>query len=228
MKAAVEAGAPQPISEQHQEWAAAIATGDSKAENLLMAAVKAQISRLVISRIGAQNDQWQDVVSKTLKSLLTSFRNGKYDPGKAKVATFVSVAAKRKVAGFWEEHRKRSERVAQLDDLADESIAEAVRKEKEEREERMNLLRECLSKLQGRHEKYLKVLEDRYVQRLSLEEIRTKYGFESTEQVGNYINYGIKLLKEKCRGMNIVSIFWLLLGNNILAEWGMSKIDGAY
>lgn len=165
--------------------------GDQEAEQELLLRYIEQIRSMVCHQIGERNEYLDDLTNEICMALIENLRNGKFDPAKAKLGSYIYGIARNKVVDF--QSRKSD---ATSEDISDQQIPAAPEITQQlEDEELLEIMRRELTHLKT---KYRKVLLLRYYMERSIGEIAETLGI-STDQVSERIYYAKQMLRKKCQ-----------------------------
>ena len=188
---------------------------DVDAENLLIKELTPLINRFVRSRIGATNERWRDVAQEAMIGILIGLRKGNYDSAKGTVQSYAFGIAWKKILREWERGRRGKLDFQGMDEKTLAMIKSVIKSEDDDHNLRKLDVERMLDSLP---EKHRSILNMRYLQGKSLKEIQLSLGLKSEQQVSNRISYASKLLRKEFRKVDLMSIFWLLLGNIMMIE----------
>jgi RNA polymerase sigma-70 factor (ECF subfamily) len=185
---------------QDMELVQRIQGGDKEAEVELFSIFNPRISRRVCFSLGANTEDWKDIVSEIQIAVLLNLRHGKFDLRKGtSLASYIYAITHNKIQDYF---RARKKQATLHGNLSVELHLIAEEQTELEKEELRNRLRQLLSKLDL---KYKQVLDLSYYEGLSVSEISRRINLPP-RRVSERINYAIKLLRKECKKENISSI----------------------
>ena len=189
------------IEKQDMALVRGIQSGDEQAERELFFRFRVRIIRQVRASLGADDQNWEDVVSESQMGVLISLRAGKYDQDKGTpLGSYIYGITMNKIRDHFTSEKK------QLQLKTNPQLQSQVNIGKEfdlERQETQKILRNYIAKLKL---KYKEVLYLRYFEELSIDEISERIKLPP-RRVSERINYAIKLLQKKCEKEIYFSIF---------------------
>lgn len=179
-----------------------IRNGDQEAENDFFSHYGEKIETIIRTRLGVNNPDWEDVCSEIKTALLINLREGKFNPEKGKLSSYIHGVAHNKLKDYYKSQKKKKNH---LQILNPEEIRDPAGQNTDlEQKELRVILTRVINELK---EKYKKVIFLRYYQGLSILEIADKLEIES-RRVSERINYANKLIRKQCKKINFLSIFW--------------------
>jgi len=178
-----------------------IQAGDPLAENELFKQYKALILWKISRTIKSDPENLKDLACEVYITILEGLRKETFEPGNwESLDQFVLGVTRNKIRD-WFKKDKRERRMFTSNPISSE-VAAAVETYLLEEQELRRLLRNFLEKLEP---KYREVLELRYFQELSVQEISHKLGIPP-RRVSERIHYALKLIRKECRKRKIFSI----------------------
>lgn len=146
---------------------------------------------------------------------MDSLRKGKYDPAKGTVKSYAFGIARKKNLKEWERGRREKLDLQGMDEETLEKIKSVITTEEENRNNRRLDVERMLDSLPENHRT---ILNMRYLQGKSLREIQLTLGLKTEQQVSNCISHAGKLLRKEFRKVDLMPIFWLILGNIMMID----------
>lgn len=169
-----------------------IIAGDHSAENELFNRFHARIETFVRLRLGVKNEHWEDVSGEINTTVLLNLRDGKFNPQKGELISYIWGIAQNKLREY-----SRAEKKDQI--IFHTSLTENVyftteSESKIEDEELKNLMRQAIKSLPVKYQEviYLKFYED-----LSVSQIAEKLDL-APRRVSERIHYALKKIQKKC------------------------------
>ncbi len=178
-----------------------IRNGGQGAENELFSYYGEKIALIVKVRLDVNNPDWEDVCSEIKTAILIKLREGKYDPEKGKLSSYIHGIALNKLKDYYKSQKKKIDHLHILN--PEEIQVPADEKTVMEQEELSVILRKVINKL---NDKYKKVIYLRYYKDLSIQEISDQLQIES-RRVSERINYANKLIRKQFKKMNLFQYF---------------------
>lgn len=173
---------------------------DPQAERELLSLYGSRIARKVMYAIGAQNDDWKDVVNDIILAILENLRSGKFDAQRGTpLGSYIYGITNNKIHDYYKLRKKQMQQRT-LDQSADFGVAEEF---EVERRELQTFMKKMLKELKH---KYQQVLYLRYYEEMSIAEISERIGLPP-RRVSERLNYAIKLLRKKMKKKKYFSIF---------------------
>ena len=177
-----------------------IKNGNSEAERSLISRFGSRIARRVRYEIGAQNDDWKDVVNEVLLAVLENLRAGRFDPERgAALGSYIYGVTNNKIRDYFK-FKKREQRKQPLENHPDLGAVENFDLEEQELRAHVRIL------LKNLKEKYQRVLYLRYFKELSIPEIAEDIQLPP-RRVSERLNYALKLLRKEMQRAKYFSIF---------------------
>ncbi len=181
-----------------------IMDGDRRAEAEIYRRYADVLRAIIRKRLGAAPpEDIDDIMSEVQLAMLQSLREGRFDSSKGQsLGSYLYGIARFKIMDYLRRRNSHEGRISDLPPSQEPSVAED---RSMEREERAEMLREAMEKLKP---KYREVLYLRYFKELSITEISEELSLPH-RRVSERIHYAVKLLRERCRGTDLFSIFVL-------------------
>ena len=177
-----------------------IARRDPQAEQELLSLFGSRIARKVRYAIGAQNDDWKDVVNDIILAVLENLRDGKFDVRRGyPLGSYIYGIVNNKTHDYFKAQKKEARHQA-LGTDADFGVVEEFELEKKELQAAM---KEILKRLKH---KYQQVLFLKYYEEMSVAEISEQIDLPP-RRVSERLNYAVKLLQKEMKNKNYFSIF---------------------
>ncbi len=156
--------------------------GDERAFHAFFDDYFPRVYRFALPRLGRQEDAARDVVQAAMTKAIRNLKNYR---GEAALFTWICQICRREIVDYVRAHRRRTDKVVLIDDSPEVRAAlEAVEAPDTDnpvasldREETARLVRSLLDRLPSR---YGDVLEWKYVEGLSVEEIGAQLGIGHT------------------------------------------------
>lgn len=171
-------------------WAQRIQDGDSAAEQELFRRYKDAIFWKICRRLKTDPENIKDVAGEVYLALVEGLRKPSFQPEEwESLEAYIWGVANNKIRDWFKNEKRKNQIFAgdppeEIAAFADEYLLEA--------EELENLLRTCLETLEP---KFKEVLDLRYFNELSVQEISARLGIP-TRRVSERIHYALKLLRK--------------------------------
>ena len=176
--------------------------GDPKAEKLIFDHFNGKIDTMLRQALGYHNEDWRDVAIVIKAAVLSTIRGGSYkteNEGGAPLHKWVVQITRNQIHKYLRDRRPHA---VDIEEVA-ESISTVTDEAEFERNQLVNIIREILKQL---HEKYRNVLQLRYFDGMSPQEISEQLSIP-VAKVYELTNYGIRLVKKKCEQKGIFQDF---------------------
>lgn len=183
------------ISSQKSDDGSSLESDDDVTEvfNGVFIRYRAQIIHHIQSRLGPNNDDWEDVFQKTVIAIFQAIQRQQFDSSKGGMGSFIYGVTKNKIRDYFDEKKRLREdelppELGKIEQLADDYSVEFSLVQ----EEAFQRLKSCLRELP---EKYSSVLRLRYFEKLSMQEIARKLR-RTPQQVVDLHRYGLRKLRD--------------------------------
>ena len=166
-----------------------IAKGDREAERQLFREfdIFVKLGFIVRARVQVPREEQDDLVADIAGLILQLLRNGKYDPSRGSLGSYVKGVARNKIREYF---RGTTKQIATSDVEIDELSASEEEDDPLEMKERFAAVTGQLA------QKYREVIIARYYKNMAIADIAAL--LELTEkQVYNRLHYALRLIKEK-------------------------------
>lgn len=184
-----------------------IQSGDISAEAELFHQYKNAILWKIRRSIQTDSDNIDDLASEIYINLLEELRKDNFEIDRwESLDAFVWGITRNKIRNWF-----RTQNVNRKYFQKDAEISELIHSAVETNQIEIQNLREALIKLLNNlDDKYRKILDMRYFQELSIQEISQITGL-APKRISERIHYALKLMKSECKKFNLFSIFNLLM-----------------
>jgi RNA polymerase sigma-70 factor (ECF subfamily) len=188
-----------------------IQSGDSAAEEELFNKYKDPILWKICRSIKTDIENIKDVASEVYLAIMQGLRNESFQPEKwQSLEAFTWGVTNNKIRDWFKKTNR--ERTIFHSDPPSEEMAASAEEYLLENEERNRILRHLL---QGLEPKYKEVLDQRYFQELSVQEISAQLGIDP-RRVSERIHYALTRVRKLCKKRKIASISSLI---SLLLVW---------
>jgi len=191
---------------EQRELVQRIQSGDSAAEDKLFKRYKTLILWKISRAIKSDPENLKDLACEVYIAILQELRKETFEPGNWQTLDQFVLGVTRNKIRDWFKKDKRESALFVSDSVCRE-VGAAVETYLLEEQEMRRFLTNFLEKLEP---KYRKVLELRYFQELSVQEIGRKLGMPP-QRVSERIHYAVKLIRKECRKRKIFSIYGVFI-----------------
>ena len=175
---------------------------DTASEEKLIVRYNTRIIRQVRHKLGASNQDWEDLVSEIKMAVLISLREGKFDVSKGTpLGSYIYGVTINKLKDYFKLYKQQKQTTS---DLEPDSLINLDIETNLEKKELHDILIKILSSLEI---KFQEVLYLRFYEGLSISKISKKIDLPP-KRVSERIHYALKLLRKKCKKEKFLSIFW--------------------
>jgi RNA polymerase sigma-70 factor (ECF subfamily) len=193
------------ISGEHLKLIERIQAGDSGAGTELFRRYMMPILWKIARCIQTSEENVKDVACEVYMGVLEGLRKEDFRPERwENLDVFIWGVTQNKIRDWFKQQKRQKKHF--VTDPPVEQIAEAAESYFLEKKELEKLLRGAIRKLDT---KYQEVLELRYLQELSIQEISQKTGLPP-RRVSERVHYALKLMRNACQKSNIFSIFLMM------------------
>ena len=192
--------------ERNQEIALVkkVQQGSRLAEEELFTHFIEQISWIVKQKLGATNEDWEDVTGESIFAALVCLRDGKFDVEKGNLGSYIYGITRNKIFDYFKQKKKQKENILRIEEIAQPVISEEDELNVEKQETNDNVM----ARINKIPVKYRDVLKLTLNEELSVKQISQQLNIPS-EEVSKRLWYGRQLLKKNFNLQDIFLIWWL-------------------
>ena len=180
------------MTQQDNELVQRIVNGDSVAENELFNRLADRIETIVRFRIGFDDERWEDVTYEVKLTILQKLRQGKFNPQKGNLISYIHGVTINKTREYFREQEK--DKIIFQSSLQDDLNPIMTNEQNIEDEELKRLMRAVIKSLPV---KYQEVIYLKFYQDLTVSQIAEKLNLEP-RRISERIHYAIKKIQKKC------------------------------
>lgn len=182
----------QSKQQRYQEVIEGVRRGDGDAETALVKEFSPAVQRLITSKIGGQNEDWQDIVQDVLFAVLSNLKKPRFEITYA-LPSYVYGIAKNQVAAYLRGKMKSRQRQEPLSGNESVIIGDGIETLDVEKKERLAFLRECLESLKPLHQNVLRL---KYFEDNTGAEIQKQLQLQSESKVYDLTLYAKRKLRD--------------------------------